>query len=116
MNYYKKDYRHVRGDTFSFAFKIEEFGQELDNAYFSCRDSLSDESNLLFQKTLGDGITKVEEGDDTYSYSVRVAPSDTRNIPAGTYFYDLQININEDVFTAMKGKFIIEQDSTWDGE
>lgn len=116
MNYYKKDINHVRGDTFSIGLKIEDFEQALDNVYFTCRDSLSDDSNLLFQKSLGEGITLVEEHGHTYSYAVRVAPSDTRNIASGTYYYDMQININEDIFTVMKGKFIIEQDATWEEE
>ena len=115
MNFYRKNIRHTRGDTYSIGFVSSE---ELDNVYFTCRDGLNDDSELLFQKKLGDGITLTEitEGEYPYEYAVRVAPEDTRNIQAGTYYYDMQININEDVFTIMKGQFIIEQDSTWEDE
>lgn len=116
MNFYRKNIKNVRGDTYSIGFKTEGFEQELDNIYFTCRDNLTDESTVLFQKSLGDGITLTEQVDDVYSYNVRVAPEDTRDIQAGTYYYDLQININEDIFTIMRGKFIIEQDCTWEEE
>ena len=114
MNYYKNDIRNVRGDTYSSALVIEGLGQALDNVYFSCRDSLNDNSNLLFEKSLYNGITEVEYDpeNDIRKYAVRIAPVDTFNIQAGTYYYDLQINVNNDVFTIMKGKFIIEQDCT----
>lgn len=116
MNFYRKNIKNVRGDTYSIGFKTEGFEQELDNIYFTCRDNLTDESIVLFQKSLGDGITLTEQEGDIYSYNVRVAPEDTRDIQAGTYYYDLQININEDIFTIMRGKFIIEQDCTWEEE
>lgn len=116
MNYYRKDIKNVRGDTYSIGLKTGGFEQELDNAYFTCRDNLTDESNILFQKKLNDGITLTEQKDGIYSYNVRIAPKDTRDIQSGTYYYDLQININEDIFTIMRGKFIIEQDCTREEE
>lgn len=114
MNFYRKNIKNVRGDTYSIGFKTEGINQKLDNIYFTCRDNLTDESNVLFQKSLGDGITLTDQDEDIYSYNVRVAPEDTRDIQSGTYYYDLQININEDIFTIMRGKFIIEQDCTWE--
>ncbi len=116
MNYFKKNIKNVRGDTYSLGLKVEEINQPLDTIFFTCRDSLSDDSNVIFQKSLGDGITQTEHTGHTYSYAVRVAPDDTRSVQAGIYYYDLQIAINEDIFTVMKGKFIIEQDSTWEEE
>ena len=114
MNYYKNDIRHVRGDTFTHNIYVEGLNQDLESVYFTCRDNLTDESNVLFQKSLGDGITLTDQNEDIYSNNVRVAPEDTRDIQSGTYYYDLQININEDIFTIMRGKFIIEQDCTWE--
>lgn len=116
MNFFRKNITNFRGDTYSLGLKVEEIDQPLDNIYFTCRDSLNDDSTVLFQKSLGDGITLVDDTDDVYSYNVRVAPEDTRNIQAGIYYYDLQVNINDDVFTIMAGKFIIEQDRTWEEE
>ena len=52
----------------------------------------------LFKKSLGNGITKTDDG-----YVVRVAPADTKNAEIGKYFYDLQIGVNNDIFTVLKG-------------
>ena len=112
MNYYKNDIRNVKGDTFSCAFTIENLEQSIETAKFTCRDSLNDNSNVLFQKTLNNGISLVETDNehDIKKYAVRIAPNDTKNLQAGTYYYDLEIGVNSDVFTIMKGRFIIEQD------
>ena len=117
MNYYKNDIRHVKGDTYSSALTIENLGQALDNAYFTCRDSLNDNSQALFVKSLSSGITQVEydEENDIRKYAIRIAPADTEDLQSGTYYYDLEIGVNSDIFTIMKGKFIIEQDSSRGG-
>lgn len=114
MNYYKNDIRHIKGDTYQSAFKVEDLGQNLDSAFFTCRDNLNDNSEILFEKNLNDGISlvKYDEENDIREYAVRVDPADTRNLQTGTYYYDLQIGVNEDIFTIMRGRFIIEQDSS----
>ena len=45
---------------------------------------------------------------DTLTYGVRVAPELTEGVEYGKYFYDLQLEINDDVLTLMKGKLSIE--------
>lgn len=114
MNYYKNDIRHIKGDTFSCAFIVDNLDQDIETAKFTCRDSLNDNSNVLFQKTLNDGITLVETDtqNNVKKYAVRVAPDDTKDLQSGTYYYDLEIGVNGDIFTLMKGRFIIEQDSS----
>lgn len=114
MNYYKNDIRHVRGDTLSHNIYVEGLEQDLESIYFTCRDSLNDDSEILFEKCLNDGITYLyyDEETDTRTYAVRIDPSDTKDLQSGTYFYDEQIGVNGDVFTIMKGRFIIEQDAT----
>lgn len=93
----------VRGDTLAFGIEIEGLDTDLESAYFTAKDSYSAETPA-FQKSLGDGITKVETG----KYRVRVAPEDTRNVNPGQYYYDLQIGVNSDVYTIMKGTLDIE--------
>lgn len=112
MNYYANNIVHTKGDTFSCGFTVEDLGQDIETAKFTCRDSLNDNSNVLFQKTLNDGITLVETDaeKDIKKYAVRVAPNDTKNLQAGTYYYDLEIGVNNDIFTIMKGRFVLEQD------
>lgn len=118
MNYYRNDIRHVKGDTYSSSLTVENLGQDIDSAYFTCRDNLNDNSNILFQKSLNNGISMVEydEENDIRKYAIRIAPEDTKDIQSGTYYYDLQVKVTNDVFTIMKGKFIIEQDCTREEE
>jgi len=114
MNYYKNNIRHVKGDTFSSTVIVEGLGQELDSIYFTCRDNLNDDSNILFEKGLNRGIEIIDYDaeNDIRTYSIRIEPYDTKSLQAGSYFYDVQIAVNSDVFTIMKGNFIIEQDAT----
>jgi hypothetical protein len=114
MNYYKNDIRHVRGDTLSHPIFVENLQQDLESIYFTCRDGANDNSEILFEKSLNNGITYMyyDEETDTRTYLVRIAPSDTKDLQSGTYYYDEQIAVNGDVITIMKGRFIIEQDIT----
>lgn len=117
MNYYKNNIRHVKGDTYYHLMYVEGLHQDLDSVFFTCRESLNDDAEVLFQKSLNRGITYIyyDEETDTRTYSVRISPFDTENLQAGTYFYDEQVGINGDVITIMKGRFIIEQDATREG-
>ena len=98
----------VRGDSMSFGFEYDGTTQNLNTAFFTCRNSESSEQ-VVFQKALGNGISKL----DTGKYVIRVAPSDTRNIQAGVYYYDFQVSMGSDVFTLLKGALVIEQDTTY---
>ena len=100
----------VKGDTFAFGFEIEGVN-DLENAFFSCKANRNDDT-YAFQKALGDGIYKVADG----KYGVRVAPDDTANIEAGLYYYDLQIQVNLDIFTVFIGQLEIVEGITTEGE
>ena len=112
MNYYKNDIRHIRGDTFSHPIIVEGLGQDLDSIHFTCRNGTNDDSEILFEKSLNNGISYLyyDAETDTRTYVVRLVPNDTKDIQEGTYFYDEQVSVNGDVFTIMRGRFIIEQD------
>lgn len=98
----------VRGDTLTFGFEYDGTDQDLETAFFSCRVSGTSET-LIFQKSLGNGITKV----DTGKYIVRVDPTDTRYCDPGIYYYDFTVGLNGDVFTFLIGALTIEQDYTY---
>lgn len=102
-----RDITMVRGDTLAFAFKFQGLNQALDTAYFSCKANPTD-SAYLFQKSLEDGI----EADESGAYKVRVAPEDTAEIPAGSYYYDLEVGVNDDVYTILIGQLLLRQDVT----
>lgn len=99
----------VKGDTLAFGIEIEGV-DELENAYFSCKKNKND-NNYVFQKTLGGGIYKVANG----KYGIRVDPNDTKNVEAGLYYYDLQIDINLDVYTVLIGQLEIVEEITREG-
>ena len=101
----------VRGDTFRFNLEIEGLEEDLTNAYFSCKKN-KDDTEYLFQKSLGDGITKTEETETSKTYEVVVAPEDTEEVDEGNYFYDLQIQVGDDIFTPLLAILKIEKDVT----
>ena len=105
-----KNLKMVRGDTLAFGIEFEfDDGsiQDLDTCYFSCKQN-PDDTNYIFQKSLTDGISKVANN----QYRVRVAPEDTQNIELGNYYYDLQIGLNTDIFTIVKGVLKVEREIT----
>lgn len=108
---YLWDERYVtmtRGDTMSFGMEIEGLeGQDLETAYLTCKRNHSDK-DYAFQKSLGNGISKVGEG----QYVVRVAPEDTASLEPDKYFYDLEIGVNGDIFTVLNGVLEIVRDVT----
>lgn len=100
----------VKGDTLSFGFQIQGLaGERPDAIYFSCKENLED-TTFIFSISLEDGISErsYDQGTDTLTYGVRVAPELTADVALGKYFYDLKIEINDDVLTLMKGKLSIE--------
>lgn len=98
----------IRGDTVAFGMEIDGLNEDLDFCYFTCKENYTDAENL-FQKSLGDGIEKIETG----KYSIRIAPEDTKDAEAGMYFYDLTLGVNGDVFTVKNGVFCIKWDVTY---
>lgn len=118
MNYYRNNIRHVKGDTFSHGLTIEGLeNQEPESISFTCRDGLNDDSRILFQSTIYDGVSLVEHdtANDIRKYAVRVSPDKTKDLQSGTYYYDEEVRINGDVFTIMRGIFTIEQDNSRGG-
>lgn len=96
----------VRGDTLCFGLQFEGLNQALEEACFTCKKNLDE--NPVFQKSLNDGIELVGSGE----YAIRVAPEDTETLAPGAYFYDLEIRVNNDVFTVMRGILEILYDVT----
>ena len=100
----KTNFEMIKGDTLSFAVEIEfdDKPQELEKAFFTCKRNL-DDGDVVFQKTLEYGISLKKRERNKMYYVVRIAPKDTKDIEAGHYFYDMQIEINGDVFTILTG-------------
>lgn len=100
----------TKGDTLSFGIEINKIGKALDAAYFTCKKHYDDET-IVFQKALNNGITLDHyDSDGNYFYKLRVAPTDTQNLEIGKYYYDVEIDVNDDVFTIMRGILTLEFD------
>ena len=96
----------VKGDTLSFGIELaDETGAPVDitDAVFVARKTYNATARV-FEKTLGNGITKVDDG----IYSVRVAPEDTADNDAGRYYYQFKVMKNSDVYTIMRGIIELE--------
>lgn len=113
-NAIRQEVEVVKGDSLAFNFQLTGLnGSEPSNFYFTCREK-PESTDYYFQRTLGDGITKLayDANTDTVTYGVRVRPDQTDALTAGRYYYDLQLDINDDVITLMKGRFIVDWDVT----
>lgn len=101
----------VRGDTFIFSVEIEGLTENLTSAYFSCKKNYDDE-NYIFQKSIGNGITKLKNTETGMIYEVELAPEDTADVQSGNYFYDFQIEVDGNIFTPLNAILKIDKDVT----
>lgn len=101
----------IKGDTLVFDFEIEGLKQDLESCFFSCK---KDKTSLeyTFQKSLNNGITKIDTTDNSRVYQVKISPEDTKNMKAGYYYYDIQIKVGDDVFTPLLNQLKIIEDIT----
>jgi hypothetical protein len=102
---------HIRGDTLAIGIQIEGYTQDLESAYFSVKKDL-DGSEYILQVQLGDGITKAGTDDKGVYYHIRVAPELTEDLEPGRYYYDVEIGLNSDRFTVLRGILTILPDVT----
>lgn len=109
-NAIKRDISMVKGDTLAFGFQVQGLGgQRPSKIFFTAKERVEDEAPL-FIVSLNDTIDEEAYDDraDILSYTVRVPPGKTENIPLGRYFYDLEIEVNGDIITLMIGRITIE--------
>lgn len=109
MNY--ENLYMVKGDTFRFLIEIEGLDNDLTDAYFSCKKNKED-TEYIFQKSLGTGIAKKSETDTSKIYEIVVDAADTDEVEEGNYFYDLQLEANGEKFTPLLGVLKIDWDIT----
>ena len=114
FNPIKRDIAIVQGDTCSFGFQLQGLqGQRPTSIILSCKETVEDE-DPLFMVSDSDTIDErsYDETNDILTYSVRIPPYLTQEVPLGRYFYDLQIAINNDVITLMIGRLSLEYQVT----
>lgn len=113
-NAIRRDITMIQNDTLSFAFQVQGLkGQTPNNIVFTCKETI-ETSNDLFSVDLSNNITlrDYDEDQDIYTYVVRIPPALTEEVALGRYFYDLQVTVNYDIFTLMKGRLTIEYQVT----
>lgn len=81
----------ARGDIHSFSFGVyidgEPFNEEMDDVYFTVKDSHYSH-DFLFQKKTRDG-SLVSDG--TGGYTITIQPEDTDGLDFGDYAFDIEI-------------------------
>ena len=107
-----RDLTMVRGDVLSFAFQVQGLkGQTPEAITFTCKETIESELKL-FEVNLSNTIKyrSYDKKNDILTYTLRIPPYLTENIDLGRYFYDLEILINGDVITIMKGRLTLDYD------
>lgn len=114
FNPIRRDIDMAQGDTCSFGFQLQGLGgKRPEGIYLSCKETVEDDE-ALFRVSNNDNIDlrSYDEDKDILTYGVRIPPSYTHNLPLGRYFYDLQVQVNGDIITLMKGRLTLEYQIT----
>ena len=113
LNAINQDIDMIKGDTLIFNFELQGLGEETPDAItFSCADNIN--TTPLFTADLTDGISLDEYNSytDERIYSVRIAPNKTKDLDINRYYYDLQLELNNEIFTLMRGRLTLLYDIT----
>lgn len=114
LNPITRDIAIVQGDTCSFGFELQGLkGERPSSIILTCKNTIEDDTPL-FMVSDNDTIDEraYNESNDTLTYTVRIPPYLTQDIALGRYFYDLQVVVNNDVITLMRGRLSLEYQVT----
>lgn len=98
-----------RGSTFSFIITFKNLNQDVNTIRFGLKEDY--EKPMLIDKTLGDGITKI----DTGKYKVDFSYTDIISLESGMYVYDLRYTIGDTPSIPLSG-YIIVNDSVFNNQ
>lgn len=96
----------VSGDTLSFNVIVKDKNGDpvtVSGATFKAKANI-DAAAADISKSLGNGITQSDG-----VLTVRLAPADTANLQ-GFFLYDMDISVNSDRWTLLRGMLLIEVD------
>lgn len=99
-----------RGSTFSFIITFKNLDQDADTMDFGIKEEYSDAS-MQIEKSLGDGITKIDDG----KYKVDFSTTDIMSLDAGMYVYDLRYTIGDTPSIPLSG-YIVVNDSVFNNQ
>ena len=93
-----------QGDQFSFTVTFKNLQEDLTTFNMGVKRDYNEET-LLVNKSLGNGITKIETG----KYRVDFTPEETQALSPNFYVYDLRLTIGTMVFTPLYGYLNVEE-------
>lgn len=92
-----------QGDQFSFTVTFTNLQEDLTTFDMGVKKEYSD--NMLIEKSLGNGITKV----DTGKYRIDFTPTETKALKPDYYIYDLRLTLGSTVYTPLYGYLMIQE-------
>ena len=104
-----KVFQVKRGATFSFIITFKNLNQDVASMTFGLKEDY--DKTMLIEKTLGDGITKIETG----KYKVDFSYTDIIGLEAGMYVYDLRYTIGDTPSIPLSG-YVIVNDSVFNNQ
>lgn len=104
-----KVFQVKRGATFSFIVTFKNLNQDVATMTFGLKEDY--DKPILIEKTLGDGITKIDDN----KYKVYFSYTDILNLEAGMYVYDLRYTIGDTPAIPLSG-YVIVQDSVFNNQ
>ncbi len=104
-----KVFQVKRGATFSFIVTFKNLDQDVSSMTFGLKEDY--EFPMLIEKTLGDGITKIDDN----KYKVDFSYTDIIDLEAGMYVYDLRYTIGDTPSIPLSG-YVIVNDSVFNNQ
>lgn len=101
-----KVFQVKRGSQFSFIVTFKNLDQDVASMDFGIKADY--DKPMLIDKSLGDGITKIQTG----QYKVDFSTSDITSLSAGMYVYDLRYTIGTTPSIPLSG-YIVVSDSVF---
>lgn len=98
-----------RGSTFSFIVTFKNLNQDVTTMDFGIKEDYG--LPMLIEKSIGDGIAKIETG----KYKVDFSTTDILSLDAGMYIYDLRYTIGDTPSIPLSG-YIVVNDSVFNNQ
>lgn len=93
-----------KGDDFSFTVTFKNLQEDLTTFTMGVKRNYND-TTMLVEKTLGNGITKLSTG----KYRVDFSETETGALSPDSYVYDLRMSIGSTIFTPLYGYLNIQE-------
>ena len=93
-----------KGDEFSFTVTFKNLSEDLTTFTMGVKANYED-ANMLITKTIGNGITKIENG----KYQIDFTPTETGALSPNIYVYDLRMTLGSVVYTPLYGYLNIQE-------